>query len=312
MLTGAFVDESGETPIDAIKILKTRLGRMKNGEFNIIPKLLETFNPSKDHIYSRYFKPYKEGTLPKERIFIPALPKDNPHLPKSYIEQLEQADEITRQRLLYGNFDYDDDERSLCNYNKLTDLFSNTFVQGGEKFISCDLAMQGRDKFVLMVWEGLRGRIETIKSKANGKYIEEEIKRVAEVYGVPRSNIVFDSDGMGAYLESYLDGAREFHGGSTANKSEEFSNLKSECAFKLAELLNKNLIYLDCKDETLKSEILEELGQLKRDNLDKDDKKKSIIKKEEMKQNIGRSPDFLDCVLMRMFFEVRQKVSIVF
>jgi hypothetical protein len=41
-------------------------------------------------------------------MFIPALATDNPHLDENYITQLQRADEITRQRLLFGNFDYDD------------------------------------------------------------------------------------------------------------------------------------------------------------------------------------------------------------
>jgi hypothetical protein len=36
------------------------------------------------------------------------LATDNKRLPKSYIEQLSKANEVTKQRLLYGNFDYDD------------------------------------------------------------------------------------------------------------------------------------------------------------------------------------------------------------
>ena len=41
-----------------------------NKEYNLIPKVLETFNPSKDHVYWRYHKPEKEGTLELEYAFI--------------------------------------------------------------------------------------------------------------------------------------------------------------------------------------------------------------------------------------------------
>jgi hypothetical protein len=40
--------------------------------------------------------------------FIAALPSDNPYVPKSFFDNLETADETTKQRLLHGNFDYDD------------------------------------------------------------------------------------------------------------------------------------------------------------------------------------------------------------
>lgn len=100
-LTGAFVDESNEVEEQAITILSTRIGRQYNDKHGLTPKLLETFNPDKGHVYRRFYKPYKEKELPAYRKFIPALATDNPHVSKSYISQLEKADEITKQRLLY-------------------------------------------------------------------------------------------------------------------------------------------------------------------------------------------------------------------
>ena len=63
--------------------------------------------------------------MPEDRVFIPALATDNPFITKSYIDQLSKADEITKQRLLYGNFDYDATPGRLFSYDSLTDLFTN-------------------------------------------------------------------------------------------------------------------------------------------------------------------------------------------
>ncbi len=313
-LTGAFIDESNECDIKAIDILKTRLGRGLNDKYNITPKMLETFNPSKNHVYSRYWIPHKSRQMPAHRIFIPALITDNPYISPMYIAQLENADEITRQRLLYGNFEYDDDDRALVSYENIRDCFSNTFTIEGKPYISSDLAMQGRDNFVVAVWQGLRVRIPIIKNKSTGKEIEMDLKSTAELNKVPRSQMIADSDGMGSYLESYIEGIQTFHANKTPF-SEQYANLKNECAFKLAELIRKGLIFIDVgeeqliftggKQQRLKDVIIEELSQLKMDNasIDKDQKKR-IISKDEMKQNIGRSPDFLDVLIMRMYFEV--------
>ena len=313
-LTGSFCDESNECDIKSIEILKTRIGRCMNDEYNLKPKLFETFNPSKNHVYSRYWVPYKNNNMPENRIFVPALATDNPFLSKEYIKQLENADEVTRQRLLLGNFDFDDDSRALVSYAQILDCFSNSFVKEGNNFISTDLAMQGRDNFVVSAWSGLRVRFPIIKNKAEGKEIEEDLKKCAEENHVPRSKVVADSDGLGSYLESYMRGIVQFHANQKPFKSE-FGNLKHECAFKLAELIKKGLIYIDVKEDQmvliagryqrLKDVLVEELSQLKIDNasIDKDQKKR-IISKDEMKQNIGRSPDFLDCLIQRMFFEV--------
>ena len=156
-LTGAAVDESAEVEEKAIEILYTRVGRRLNHRYGIPEKILETFNPAKNHIYNRYWKPYKNGTLKKTYAFVRALPTDNPSPEvESYVRGIKaNADPVTVQRLIYGNFDYDDDPDSLCGYEALTDLFENSHVPEGEQgFLTCDIAMQGSDKIVVFVWRG--------------------------------------------------------------------------------------------------------------------------------------------------------------
>jgi hypothetical protein len=69
--------------------------------------------------------PDKNGTLPEYRMFIPALATDNKKLPKTYIEQLMRSDEVTKQRLLYGNFEYDDTPGRLFDYQAINNLWNN-------------------------------------------------------------------------------------------------------------------------------------------------------------------------------------------
>lgn len=315
-LTGAFLDESNEIDLKAIQIIKTRIGRGNNDKYNILPKLLETFNPSKNHVYTRYYAPWKEDSLLDYVIFIPALATDNPHLPKDYIIQLENSDEITRQRLLLGNFDYDDDKRAMCSYENIRDCFTNNFIKSGKNYVVADLAMQGRDNFVVTTWDGLRVKFPVIKGLSDGKDIEKTLKKYAEETETPRSRVLADSDGMGNYLESYMKGIKEFKGGMSAKDNDVYRNMKNECAFKLAEMITQGKLYIDVsetqmimikrKDRNFRQVIIEELGQLKRSNLDKDMSKKEIINKDEMKKNLGRSPDLLDCLIMRMYFEVNK------
>lgn len=319
-LTTCLIEESNESPLQAIKILKTRVGNWNNDKYNIKPLLMETFNPDKGHVYARYFRPWKENKMPHFRKFIRALPTDNPYVPKSYIENLKNADEVTRQRLLYGNFEYDDDPAKLMEINSIYDLFTNSFIKKGEKYLIADLAMQGRDNFVISYWDGLRGRIvgckivdgerklvwDYYKEKSKGKEIEEDLKFIAEQLKVPRSQVLADSDGLGNYLESYMTGIIEFHGGASAKNKIEFINLRAECYFKLAELINKKEIYFECPIEDTKNQITAELEQIKRDEVDKDDKRKKIIPKKIIKENLGNSPDFADILMMRMFFEVKR------
>lgn len=133
--------------------------------------------------------------------------------------------------------------------------------------------------------------------------IETDLKNLMMEYKISRSLTIVDSDGLGAYLESYLNGIKEFHGG-TRPINPEFDNLKSECAFKLAELINNRKLLVICTDEQ-KERIKKELGVLKQDHIDADTKKKGIISKEKMKEILGHSPDYLDMLIMAMFFRIK-------
>jgi hypothetical protein len=279
-----------------------------NDEHKILRKILVTCNPKRNWIYTYFYRPFVEKRLPKFKKFLKALLYDNPHREKDYEEALKSlTDPVKKARLLDGNFEYDDDPRDLCENDAILDLFTNEHVEEGDKAISADLAMKGRDRFVGGSWKGLRCRVALDQKESTGKSIETDLKALMIEDGVGRSQTIVDSDGMGSYLESYLEGIKEFHGGSSAVSSE-YANLKSECGYKLAEVINKRLMYIICTEEQ-KQRIIEELAVLKADNIDSDEKKKRIIKKEEMKELLRRSPDYLDMLLMRMWFLIQPKAA---
>ena len=303
-LTDCFIDESQQISAKAISVLKGRFSVLSGDGWHTIPKALYTCNPSKGWIKNDFVDPHKRGEIQPYRKFIKALPKDNPNVSQAYLDNLLKADKITIERLYYGNFDYDDDPTVLCDYDAIVDMFTNEHVKPtGLKRISADLAMQGRDKFVAGVWDGSVCNVAIEQGKSTGKSIEQDLQALMIKHNVPRSRTVADSDGMGSYLISYLEGIKEFHGGARANDDKDFANLKAECAYKLAEKINKREIKVVCTNEQ-KQRIIEEVSVLKADSVDKDETKKRIIKKEMMKELINRSPDYLDMLLMGMYFEV--------
>jgi phage terminase large subunit len=308
-MTRGWIEEAGEFEEEAKNNLNASIGRWKNDVYNLPPKLLQTCNPSKNYLYREYYRKHKDGNIEQWKKYVQALPEDNKQLPDGYIANLHRIlSPNEKERLLYGNWEYDDDPSVLCEYDAILDIFTNQHVlKTGKKYISADLAMQGRDRYVAGVWDGLVCdlTIGADMSKANGKIIEESIKSMMIKHRVPHSSTVVDSDGLGAYLESYLNGIKEFHGNSKANEAE-YINKKTECAYKLAELINKREIYVIC-NEAQKKAIIEELEQLKADDIDNDTGKKRIIKKEKMKELLARSPDYLDMLLMRMYFETTRK-----
>ena len=305
-LTRSAIDESNETELSIVYKLFERTGWRNNDRYNLKRKQFECFNPAKNHVYNRYYLPFRDNKEDKHKKFIQALPADNPHPSvKEWIEDLSKTgDQVTIQRQILGNFDYDDDPSALCGWDAICDIFTNDHVKKGQKHISADLAMQGRDKFIAGYWEGNICTVAIDKGKSTGKSIELDLKELKISKGVGNSNIVADSDGLGAYLESYINNIKTFHGNSTPRNKKEFNNLKSECGFKLAELINNREIKIICstiQQEEIKKEIA---ACLKRDNLDNDEQKKKLISKDKMKESLGHSPDYLDMLLMKMIFEI--------
>lgn len=306
-LTRCAIDESNETNEDVIIKLYERTGWRHNDTYGLKRKVFECFNPAKNHVYKRYYKPFRDGVQKMFKRFIAALPSDNPHPSvKEWIEDIIQTgDTVTIERQVNGNFDYDDDPRALCDFDAITDLFTNEHVQGGTGYISADLAMKGRDKFIGGYWSGMICNVAIDMNHSSAKEIEQKLKELKTVNRVGNSNIVADADGLGAYLESYIKNIKTFHGGASPVDKLKYGNLKDECAYKLAELINKRMIRIICSSEQEEA-IKEELSIcLKADSLTTD--KKKIIKKDAMKVLLGRSPDYLDMLLMKMSFHLKPK-----
>jgi hypothetical protein len=85
-----------------------------------------------------------------------------------------------------------------------------------------------------------------------------------------------------------------------------FQNLKTQCAFKLAELVETHRMAIVPGGD--QDEITEEFGQIKQRDMDKDGKLK-IVGKDQVKEAIGRSPDTGDTFIMRMWFEVMKDTT---
>jgi len=312
-LTGAFVDESNENDIQSIEILKTRLGRAKNKEYGLIPKILETFNPSKNHVYHRYYKPSKEGKLPTHRLFITALATDNPYLDPEYIKQLRNADKITRERLLYGNFEYDDDPSKLFEYDKILDIFTKDYIlpTRHDAYISCDVARFGADKTVAIVWKDWL--IEKIVSlpKSSIKEVVDLLNDLAKQYRIPKSNIIIDEDGVGGGVVDFMENVNGFINNSSpvetefSKKIHNYRNLKTQCYFKLADKINHGEIGCYEVPLEIKEGIIEDLEQIAQKNIDRDGKIE-ILGKDEIKEKLGRSTDYSDAMMMRCYFDLEE------
>lgn len=314
-MTRGWIEEAGEFETDAKRNLQISIGRWKNDEYNLTGKLLQTCNPSKNYLYAEYYRPHKEGRLEPYKRFIQALPEDNKRLDSGYIEHLHRTlTGVQKQRLLFGNWEYDDDPDALINYDAILDAFNNDHVQPdpARKYITADIAAQGSDHFRVGVWYGFVLVDHLSMPKSGGAEIIEAINRMRAKHGVRPSNVVYDSDGVGAFVGGkggFIVNAKPFLNGSSPVGDEDkgFQNLKTQCYYYLADRINAGQMYLKAITEPHdREQVKEELEQVKSYDSDKDGRLK-ILPKDQVKANIGRSPDWSDMLMMRMYFELPHK-----
>lgn len=252
---------------------------------------------------------------------------DNPYVQKDEIEKmrLELDPQTFKQEILAEHVD---NEGALFKYNALVDIFSNTIEKNNKKFLTIDVADDGSDSTVLNYWNGLESfKIEKYK-KLNTEMIINQIKESASLERIPYSHIIVDAIGVGSAIasSSELEGIIGFKSSYSAIRTDEspvdlnhlkfnnpphlitdYKNLRSQCIFKLASLVNNHNIACAIKDDRLKSEIIEELSQYQ--DVSVGDGKRMATQKDDVKAVIGRSPDCSDTFIMRMYFEIKDMVS---
>jgi hypothetical protein len=214
-------------------------------------------------------------------------------------------DENSKQRLYYGNWEYDNDPSKLIDFDKIQNVFTNEFIEGGQMYISADIARFGSDKMVICVWSGFRVVDIVSLNKSSIVEIAQLIRELANKYKVTMSNVIIDEDGVGGGVVDMLKGCKGFINNSkpllVENQIVQYQNLKTQCYYKLAELIQTDQVYIKCQEQTIIDDITKELEMVKRDKIDSDGKLR-IISKETVKQSIGRSPDYSDALMMRMYF----------
>ena len=308
-ISGAFIDEVNQCTEKAKNVVASRI-RFKLAEYKLRPKVLMSCNPAKNWVYD-FYKQWRDDTLPTHKKFVQAKLADNPHISEFYQEQLMKLDPVSRERLLHGNWEYDEGKDRLFDYEAILSVFTNSSVKSvdDEHFLSCDVALLGSDKLVICVWKGMVVEEIVTKDKTSADNVEALIRNLAEKYNIPQKNIVIDSDGVGQYLSHYMKGVQPFINNAKALNKENYQNLKTQCYYKLAEQINVGNIFIKENDIDIRNKIIEELEVIRRKNMDMDGKL-SILSKKEMKVILGHSPDYADALMMRMryLFKNNQRI----
>ena len=305
-ITYWYIDEAQEVNRKAINIILSRCTE-KIKEYHLKGKVIMTCNPMKCHLYNDFIKAQNEWTITSDRIFIPALYKDNPFIDhKKYEESLKRADKVTKERLLNWNWEYDDDPTKLYSYDDIKDLFVNSWEEW-KRYITADIARLWDDKTVIIVRNWFVWTVFSY-TKMRTTEIVNIIRWFQEKYWVKNSNTICDEDWVWWWVVDQLL-CKGFVNNSSPILNEEnrwirnYKNLKDQCYFELLPFIFSNKIKLIVNSDDVKECIIEELDVIKQKNPDKE-WKLQISTKEEIKRLIWRSPDFADAIAMRMWFEL--------
>lgn len=323
--TGGWIEEGGGVAAKAYEIARTRINRILNDFYGLKGKLLITGNPARNWMYSGFYLPDKKGVLAPDKKFLQSLIGDNPFKESGYEEILQSLTGASRQRLLLGNWDFIDDVLQLIDSEAIQDLFTNDFVKPDttQKSIIIDVAMEGGDSLVISVFYGKVLMEYRIVGKSGGNQIVRMIKDLQAKHGVRASMIVYDADGIGAFIGGkggFIPGAIPFHANASPvittevnprekdkkqQEKSEYATLKDQCGYLLADDINEGLMWAKAvHSQEDMDRLASELSFIKRAS-EVQDGPLRLMKKSEIKKQLGWSPDFSDTFLMRKYLDVR-------
>jgi phage terminase large subunit len=299
-LTHAYIDEAVETSRKLFDVIQTRIGRCAATKDIVKPKLFLASNPFKCWINDVFVQPYLNGTLPKRYKYIFANYKDNEaNLGKDYVKNLLNIeDALTRSRLVEGNWNYDDSELKLFHYQSLMGAFGNVnlqFIDDGNRYMTVDVARFGKDFSVIGLWQGdYLYHIEKYDTNSIDM-LYKRIKTLQVEHNIETRHIVADEDGVGGGLVDFL----KCCGFSNNKASENYQNLKTQCIYKTAELINAGGLFI--KQNIYREQIISEFDKYSK--VETNDGKLKCTDKKTLKILLGRSPDFSDMIIMRRYFD---------
>lgn len=257
----------------------------------------------------------------KSLTFIGGTLNDNKELLRidpGYVGSLMAQEETDRVQLMDGRWtDVNADAYRLYLDAEIYDMYSNTFVQGtGVRYMTADVALEGSDTFSIGIWNGWVLEKVFLSEQTKPEEVQPMLEKHAKENRVPRSNIAFDANGVGAMLKGYLKHAFPFVGSMQPMMDKEevgmreeapnkpnYLNLRAQVYWKFKQVLADREVYVAVNDIDLQNRLTEELKAIKKAET-RADKKLQLIPKEEIHLAIKRSPDIADMLTMRCVFEL--------
>ena len=294
----------------------------------------EVYEQCKDEIDKLWQPEYGEMGFKKETMFVKSVTfiraelKYNKKLLQTdpnYVGGLAQQGEEQQARDLQGNWNFMSMGDDLIKMVHLQRCFQNPQMLGdGVHRATCDVAFTGGDNCVLWHWIGWHVA-NVFVCKLDSVDTCHAIKAKLDEWGVIEKNFTYDLNGLGQTFKGYFKSARPFNNVEAVEQRYKniYDNKKSQCMYLFAKKVIAGEISFSDDILRRKFEVgkkngrkgqvmyLADILQLERKCVRQDESKADkgwcIIKKEQMKQLVGWSPDFWESLMMRQDFEVSQR-----
>jgi hypothetical protein len=310
--TGGWIEEAGEVDFDAFDTLKSRIGRQLNDRYGVTKKLLLTMNPKRNWAYRLFYKPFTRGELPENATFIRSLVGDNPFIETGYQRNLEEIEnDAKRERLLYGNWDYEDEPDQLIQYQWI-EACENVEAVAGPKYMGVDVARYGDDE---TTWTITRGN-EYVRTDGDMHLsidqVTDRTKQIMRDEYIRADCTGVDGIGVGAGVVDNLrrDGSpvEDIQVGSKAPyfeqyKEYQFKNLRSFVWWHAREEIRSGAVRL----VDLPEKLVEDLTAPRYDIVQ--DRMIAVESKDDIKKRIGRSTDWGDSYVQARYMALLRQTS---
>lgn len=319
--TCGWIEEVGEIHQTGAAVIASRVGRHLNGKYGIKGIVFYTCNPKQNWAKTDFYDKHLNGTLEPEKKYLSCLITENPFIESDYVEKLRRIGEKDKslfERLFKGNWDYEDNPDQLCDQEMIEQIFDNDQSPQGRAYITADVARLGSDNAVIGVWRGWR-LIEVLIYDISLVTVQQDaINQLRRKYRIPKNRCIADADGVGGGLVDNCgilgfnnNGKPLKEKGIYADKKDmpTYRNLQVQCLYHLADRVNDGDLWVmaDVNSEQKKF-IKQELAQIIKKPSDYG--KLDLKPKSEIKKDIGRSPDYRDMLLMRVFFDLKQNNTV--
>ncbi len=280
------------------------------------PRVLVSFNPSLEWTDEVFHEPYESGTLREPYAFLPAKITDNPHLPPTYLESLEElrnAAPDEYERFVMGKRGGTPDPRQLITMDMIVRARDVTHEPGRIR-MGLDVMRGGKDENVLAIIDGnmLVDLIPIVVPDDSTTDLAIAAMEHAHEWEALPDDVRVDTIGVGGGAYDTMKDRRFEPRAFVAGASPivrpkdhpfarwEYQNLRAQAWWEFREKLRRGMFGLDPELATRRPDewkkFVKDITAFRYDFVR--ERKIDVSSRDEVQASIGRSPDYGTAAVM--------------